>query len=160
MVTSCAAATVAVDDPNDYLQCDSGAPESGVLLARQRTMLWNRENCLGIAPGQQSTPLNIIYGVYDEELSLPAIYYGVCTQFNLDSEIYRNNRRGVTHEHILCMAMKIMWLRVVEGIHSMFQCVRQTDNIIRKMLEDRTFLDKCVDKNLAFLKSLPNSVQY
>lgn len=170
IVTSCVAANAAGDDPIEYLQCDSGAPESEVLLARQHTMLWNEENCLDIAPGQHSTPLNIIYDVYAEELSFPAIYYGTGRQFNLDvrvtpfmiatSEIRRSDRRGVTPEHILYMAMKIMRLRVVEGIYSMFRCIRQTGNITRKMLEGRTFLDECVDKNLAFLKSLPNSVQY
>ncbi|GFS37122.1 helitron_like_N domain-containing protein [Trichonephila inaurata madagascariensis] len=54
---------------------------------------------------------------------------------------------------------QILWLRVVEGIYSTFQCVPQTANITRKMLEQRTFIDECVDKNLAFLKYLPNSVQ-
>lgn len=108
--------------------------------------------------------------MYAEELSFPAIYYGIGRQFNLDvrvtpfmiatSEIRRSDRRGVTPEHILYMAMKIMRLRVVQGIYSMFRCMPQTANITRKMLEDRTFLDECVDKNLAFLKSVPNSVQY
>jgi hypothetical protein len=68
------------------------------------------------------------------------------------SEIRRSDRRGVTPEHILYMAMKIMRLRVTEGIYNLFLCVRQTANITRKMLEDRTFLNECIDKNRAFLK--------
>jgi hypothetical protein len=92
-------------------QCDSGEFESNVLIARQHTMLWNEEHCLDVASSQHSTPLNIIYDVYAEELTFPAINYGDGMQFNLDvrvtpfmmatSEIRRSNRRGVTPEHIL-----------------------------------------------------------
>lgn len=77
-----------------------------------------------------------------------------------NSEIRRTDRRGVTPEHILYMAMKILRLRVVDGIHNTFRCVRATENISRRMLEDREFLDQCVEKNLSFLKSIPNSAQY
>ncbi|GFR10147.1 helitron_like_N domain-containing protein [Trichonephila clavata] len=66
----------------------------------------------------------------------------------------RSSEYGVTEVH------KIMWLRVVEGMYTMFRCVPQTANIIRKMQEEHTFIDECVDKSLAFLKSLPNSGQY
>ncbi|GFU86287.1 helitron_like_N domain-containing protein [Trichonephila clavipes] len=57
------------------LQCDRRASALEVLLSRQHTMLWNEEHCLDIAPVQHSTPLNIIYDVYAEELSFPLIYY-------------------------------------------------------------------------------------
>lgn len=109
--TSCVTANATGDDPIEHLQCDDrSAPESDVLLARQHTMLWNEEHCLDIAPGQQSTPLNIIYDVYAEELSFPLIYYGTGRQFNSDvrvtpfmiatNEIRRSDRRGVTPEHV------------------------------------------------------------
>lgn len=58
------------------------------------------------------------------------------------------------------MAMKILHMQVVESIHSMFKCKRQTDNITHKMLENKTFVEECMDKNLAFLKLIPKSVQY
>jgi hypothetical protein len=51
-------------------------------------------------------------------------------------------------------------MRVVERIHNMCRCVRQTENITHKMLEDETFLEECMDKNLAFLKLIPNLIQY
>ncbi|GFV67106.1 uncharacterized protein TNCV_819151 [Trichonephila clavipes] len=45
------------------------APEYEVLLARQHTLLWNEEQCLDIALGDNSSPINIIYDVHGEELS-------------------------------------------------------------------------------------------
>ncbi|GFT51947.1 uncharacterized protein TNCV_1226601 [Trichonephila clavipes] len=146
------------------------APESEILLARQHTLLWNEEQCLDIAPGQNSSPINIIYDVHIEELSFPQIYYGVPRLFNLNvrvtpymmatSEIRRTDRRGATPDHVLYMAMKMLRIRVVEGIYNMFRCVKQTESITRKMLEDRNFMDECIDKNFVFLKSIPNSIQY
>ncbi|GFS84441.1 helitron_like_N domain-containing protein [Trichonephila clavipes] len=56
--------------------------------------------------------------------------------------------------------MDIMQLCLVEGIYNMFRCAPQTTNITRKMVEDHSYVDERVDKNLAFLISLPNSVQY
>ncbi|GFQ85328.1 hypothetical protein TNCT_452041 [Trichonephila clavata] len=61
--------------------------------------------------------------------------------------------------YIVIEVQKIMRLRFVEGIYRTVRCVLQTANNTRKMLEERTFVD-CVDKNFAFLKFLPNSVQY
>jgi hypothetical protein len=51
------------------------APESELIHARQHTMLWNEEHCL--APGQRRIPENIIYDTHAEELSFPAIHFGV-----------------------------------------------------------------------------------
>ncbi|GFX33850.1 ATP-dependent DNA helicase [Trichonephila clavipes] len=76
------------------------------------------------------------------------------------SEIRRTDRRGATPDHVLYMAMKMLRIRVVEGIYNMFRCVKQTESITRKMLEDRNFMDECIDKNFVFLKSIPNSIQY
>jgi hypothetical protein len=133
-------------------------------------MLWNKEHCLDIAPGQRSIPLNIIYDDYAEALSFPTICYGVGRQFKdsvsvtpymmVTSETRRSDRRGVTPQHILYMAMKILRLRVKEGVYNTFRCVRNTEGITRRMIEDRNFLEQCVERNLAFLKSIPNSVQY
>ncbi|GFS90931.1 helitron_like_N domain-containing protein [Trichonephila clavipes] len=165
-------------DMNDYiglqLQIESVdpdfAPESEILLARQHTLLWNKEQCLDIAPGQNSSPINIIYDVHGKELSFPQIYYGVPHQFDLNvrvtpymiatSEIRHTDRRDATPDQVLYMAMKMLRIRVVEGIYNMFRCVKQTESITRKMLEDRNFMDECIDKNFVFLKSIPNSIQY
>ncbi|GFX54822.1 ATP-dependent DNA helicase [Trichonephila clavipes] len=138
----------------------SGFVQSEILLARQHTLLWNEEQCLDIAPGQNSSPINIIYDVHGKELSFPQIYYGMPRQFNLNvrvtpymmatSEIRRTDRRGATPDHVLYMAMKMLRIRVVEGIYNMFSCVKQTESITRKMLEDRNFMDECIDKNFVF----------
>jgi hypothetical protein len=100
-------------------------PESEVINARQHTMLWNEEHCLDIAPGQHSTRLNFMYDTYAERLSFPSIYYGVPRQFKhgvtvtpymmANSETRRSDRRGLTPDHILYMAMKIMRLPSQRG---------------------------------------------
>lgn len=140
------------------------------LMARQQTLLWNEEHVLEIAPAQGKSPLNIISDEFAEELSFPQIYYGVGRMYNpnirvtpymiANSEIRRKDRRGVTPEHILYMAMKILRLKVVDGIRNSFRCVQETENICRRMIEDRKFLEDCVERNLAFLKSIPNSISY
>jgi hypothetical protein len=50
--------------------------------------------------------------------------------------------------------------RVSEGLYSTFKCVGETENITRSMIEDKEFLESCVEKSLLFLKSIPNSVHY
>jgi hypothetical protein len=44
------------------------------------------------------------------------------------------------------MAMKILRLRVVDGIYNTFRRVRENENITRRMLEDRQFMEECVKK--------------
>ncbi|GFU18529.1 uncharacterized protein TNCV_4175361 [Trichonephila clavipes] len=100
------------------------APESEILLARQHTLLWNEEQCLDIALGQNSSPINIIYDVHGEELSFPQIYYGVPRQFDLNvrvtpymmatSELRHTDLRGATPDHVPYMAMKMLRIRVVK----------------------------------------------
>ncbi|XP_058811059.1 uncharacterized protein LOC131675952 [Topomyia yanbarensis] len=75
------------------------------------------------------------------------------------SELRRRDRRGAKPQHLLYVAMKILRLRVSEGLQCTFKCMA-TANITRAMLSDKEFLEKCIDRNLSFLKSIPNSVQY
>jgi len=94
------------------------------------TFMWNEDKCLTIAPGQNKVPLNVIFNTYAEELSFPHIYFGGGRKFKTDthstpysvatSEIRRRDRRGVTPEHILYMAMKIMRLKVSGGMKHTF----------------------------------------
>jgi hypothetical protein len=58
------------------------------------------------------------------------------------------------------MVMKSLRLRVVDGIYNKSRRVRENENFTRRMLQDRQFMEECVKKKLAFLKSIPNSVQY
>jgi hypothetical protein len=108
-------------------------------------MPWNEEHCLDIAPGQRSIPLKIIY-VYADELSFPSIYYGVGRQFRdsvsvtpyvmATSETRRCDRRGVTPQHILYVAMKILRLPLKDCVNNTFCCVRNTEGITMRMIED------------------------
>ncbi|GBM28100.1 hypothetical protein AVEN_176596-1 [Araneus ventricosus] len=49
-------------------------------------------------------------------------------------------------------------MRIVDDIRSLFRCVRNMENVTRKEIEDPAFINECVEKNFAFLKSLPNSL--
>lgn len=174
-------ANLAAIDSADPLDASSGASASvelevidrandvELLIGQQHTLLWDEDKCLEIAPGQNRIPLSIIYDVHAEELSHPDIYLGHPRTFNPDvrvtpfmmatSEIRRRDRRGAKPEHTLYMAMKIMRLRVSDGLKNTFKCMG-TANITRAQLKDREFLESCIERNLSFLKSIPNSVQY
>jgi hypothetical protein len=76
------------------------------------------------------------------------------------NEIRRSGRRGVIPQHVLYMTMKIMRLRVSECLYSTFKCIGETEKITRKMIKDKEFLETGLEKNLSFLKSIPNSVHY
>ena len=74
--------------------------------------------------------------------------------------IRRRDRRGVTPEHILYMAMKNLRFRVRDGIQNLYRCLRTTENITRENIENREFVERLIDANQAFLKTIPNSAQY
>lgn len=143
--------------------------ETELLLGQQETLLWNEDKCLEIAPAQNKVPLSIIYDEHAEELAYPSIYFGHPRKFKSDirvtyfmiasSETRRRDRRGAKPQHLLYMAMKLLRLRVSEGLHCTFKCMG-TANITRANLSDREFMEQCIDRNLSFLKSIPNSVQY
>ena len=162
-------ALVKATEQHDLEELDVGN-ENEMLLAQQQTVLWNEDQYLCIAPGQHSSPLSIIYDEHAEELSFPAIYYGVPREFKLGirvtpfmiatSEIRRSDRRGATPEHLLYMAVKIMRLRVCRGIFLTYRQSADLEKITREMLQDKRFVEQCVERNFAFLKSIPNSVHY
>ena len=156
---------------NDLIEnLDLNSNANDLLMAKQHTVVWNENYCLSIAPGQFKVPLNLIYDKNAEELSFPGIYLGEPRKFRQDlkispftiatSEIRRKDRRSACYQKILYMALKIMRIRMVEGIKASFRSVEFTKNVTRKMLEDPTFLDEALKKNFAFMKSLPNSVQF
>ncbi|XP_063235885.1 uncharacterized protein LOC134538481 isoform X2 [Bacillus rossius redtenbacheri] len=160
------------DNPSNRIENISAenTPESEILASRQHTMMWNEEDGLYIAPGHRAKYLNIIYDRHAEELSFPSIYFGEPRRFNMGvsvspymiatSEIRRRDRRGATPQKILYVALKILRLRMVDGIYSTFRNVSVTENVTRRMLEDPEFLKEYVIQNLAFMKTMPNSVQY
>ena len=144
--------------------------ESELIYAQQQTMFWDEDRCLEIAPGQSSIPLSLLFDEYAEELSFPQIYLGVgrcikegvratpCT--HCMSEIRRADRRGAAPHHILYQATKMMRFRVRDGIQNMFRCLKNTERITREMTEDRKFVERMIDTNKVFLKTIPNSIQY
>ncbi|GFW64250.1 ATP-dependent DNA helicase [Trichonephila clavipes] len=91
------------------------------LTAQQQTLLWNEEKYLCIAPGKANVPRSLLFDEHAEELSFPAIYLGHFRNFRegvrvtpfmiATSELRHVDRRGVTPQHLLHMAMKIMRLR-------------------------------------------------
>lgn len=91
-------------------------------------------------------------------LSFPTTYLGrprvksnvrVTPFMMATSELRRRGRRGVKPQHLIYMAMKILRLRVTEGLHSTFKCMG-TANITRGMLNDKEFVEMSVERNLSF----------
>ncbi|CAH0404007.1 unnamed protein product [Chilo suppressalis] len=152
------------DDPSNRIENISAedTPESEILASRQHTMMWNEEF--------QATPLNNIDDRHAEELSFPSIYFGEPRRFNrrvlvtpymvAASEIRRSDRRGATPQKILYVAMKILRLRLVDEINSTFRNVSVTENVTQRMFKRTEFLKEHAIQNLAFMKTVPNSVQY
>lgn len=131
--------------------------------------MWSEDKYLELAPGMNKHHLSLLFDEHAEELSFPSIYLGEPRKFTIDgvtpymmstSEIRRSDRRGVKSEHVLYMAMKVMRMRLTE---SMFCTFKNSDNLkklTREDIEDKQFMDSMIERNLAFLKSIPNSVQY
>lgn len=111
----------------------------------------------------------MLYDQYAEELSFTKIYLGYprifkkgvsVTPFMIaTSEIRRRDRRGVTPQHVLYMAMKILRIRVIEGLYFTFRSSDMAHTTTR-MIEDKSFIESCINTNLSFMKSIPNSAQY
>lgn len=156
-------------DPEIDLDFVDAGDDGASLMAQQQTLNWNEDKCLEIAPAQNRRPLSFLFDKHAEELSFPDIYYGHAREINpainvtpfmlATSEIRRRDRRGAKPEHILYMAMKIMVFRVHHGTESKFKCTG-TANITRAMLNDPVFMETCIERNLSFLKTIPNSMQY
>ncbi|KAH7954950.1 hypothetical protein HPB49_023194 [Dermacentor silvarum] len=102
-----------------------------------------------VAPGENVRPLSLYVHTHGEELSYPTIW---ATPFVVSSsEIRRTDRRGVTPEHVLYMAVKVMWFNVHDTTMT-FRTNSFTDSITREQLEKggQQFLDD-LGKPHAFL---------
>ncbi|CAH0586945.1 unnamed protein product [Chrysodeixis includens] len=143
--------------------------ESRILSARKQTMIWNEEKYLDIASGRKPKSQKIRDNHF-EELSFPSIYYGEPREYNRNvkvtpsmiasSEIRRADRRGASPQKLLYVAMKLLRIQAVDKIYNTFKCVPFTENISRRKLEDKKYIEKCLKKNVSFLKSVPNTKQY
>lgn len=145
-------------------------PVEDSLTAQQQTLLWNEEQYLRIAPGEDNVPQSLLFDEHAEELSFPAIYLGQFRNFRdgvkvtpfmmASSELRRSDRRAVTPYHLLYMAMKIMRMRVRDSLTVAFKHVGKDTKITRKQIEHNQYIHNCIETNLAFLRAIPNSTWY
>jgi hypothetical protein len=141
-----------------------------LLVGQQQTLMWSEEKYLCLAPGMNQKAVSILYDEHAEELSFPTIYLGQPRVFNdkikvtpymmATSEIRRRDRRGVTPEHILYMAAKMMRYHIADNMHLTFRTKKATEGLTREMIEDRELMERTIERNFAFLKTIPNSTLY
>ena len=139
-----------------------------MLLSKKHTMFWDDDMYLDLAPGMNEKPVSLLWGENAQELSFPSIYLGetrkckgaVTLDMIASSEIRRRDRRVVKPEHVLYMEMKIMRIRLHEGLHLTFPNQGDAAKLKRNDVEEKTFIEKRVEYNFAFTKSIPNSPQY
>ncbi|EEC16187.1 hypothetical protein IscW_ISCW012411 [Ixodes scapularis] len=151
---------IALNAMSHTMVCDEGA---------QRGLL-DVTHSVHVAPGEDKTPISLLFDEYAEELLFPQIYLAAprkitgprSTPFTkASSEIRRTDRRGVCPEHVLYMAMKVMRYNVSQKTMT-FRTNSITNKIIRKQLETAgtAFMDEVVNRDLAFISGIPYTVQY
>ena len=138
--------------------------------AQQQTLLWNEDRFLHLAPGEKSVPLSLLFDEHAEELSFPTIYGAqfrtykegitVTPFMQATSEIRRTDQRGIDPQHLLYVAAKIMRQRVSSCLGVAFKHVGHDTNITKKDVQSEDFIHNCLERNLAFLRSVPNSAWY
>ncbi|CAF4915856.1 unnamed protein product [Pieris macdunnoughi] len=153
------------DGDNDILE---QIPIEESLIAQQQTLMWNDDMYLRIASGEGDAPRSFLFDEHAEELSFPQIYLGQFREFRdavtpfmmATSELRRSDRRGVTPQHLLYMAMKIMRIRIKDSLHISFKHVGQGIAITKEQIQSDDYIHGCIETNLAFLRSIPNSAYY
>lgn len=88
-----------------------------------------------------SVPISLLFDEHAEELSFPQIYLGQFRHFReglsvtpfmmATSELRRSDRRGVTPQHLLYMAMKIMRLRIKQSLSIAFKHVGKVLKLLK-----------------------------
>lgn len=156
------------NEENNEITEDVSMDES--LIAQQQTLMWNDDMYLRLAPGEKNVPVSLLFDEHAEELSFPQIYLGEFRNFRegvsvtpfmmATSELRRSDRRGVTPHHLLYMAMKIMRLRVRDSLTVAFKHVGKDTNITKEQIQSENYIQGCIESNLAFLRSIPNSTYY
>lgn len=69
------------------------------------------------------------------------------------SESGRFDGKGVDHEHVFVVVMKIHGLEIPSSFENMFLCIRSTENMTRSTLEHRDFEERSMDSQYALTKS-------
>jgi hypothetical protein len=140
-----------------------------LLLSKQQTLMWSEDKYLELALDMNKHHLSLLFDEHAEELLFPSIYlgkprkstiYGITPYIMSTSKIRRSDHRGVKPEHFLCMAMKVMRMQLTESMFCTFQNNDNLKKLTRENVEDKQFIDSMIECNLAFLKSIPNSVRY
>lgn len=83
---------------------------------------------------------------------VPATSYTLCISATLWTD-----RRGVTRQRVM-NAMRLLCMRVKDEIYNTFRYIPITENITKRMIEDSEYVERLEDMNLAFLKTILNSV--
>lgn len=63
-------------------------------------------------------------------------------------------------QHLLNVAMKILRLRTRDSLSVAFKFIGKNTAFTKAQIESTRFLNGCLESNLAFLKSIPNSTYY
>ncbi|KAL3206052.1 hypothetical protein MRX96_040437 [Rhipicephalus microplus] len=156
--------------PRALLMRDYGERSGELDDATAADKLIDQSHSLHLALGENRVPLALFMDAYAEELAFPTIYKGVprkiigprSTPFVMaSSEIRRTDRPGATPEHVLYMAANVMRYNVAES-NTMFRTKETIGSITREQLESggKKFLEEVLDRDLAFMRGVPNTVQY
>ncbi|XP_063984843.1 uncharacterized protein LOC135166507 [Diachasmimorpha longicaudata] len=139
-------------------------------ISQQQTLLWSVDRDLHEAPSDGNTPHNTFLDDHAEELSFPEIYCGQIRTFHdgfratpfsiVSSELRRADRRGVTPQHLLYMAMKIMKMRVSDAISATSKIIGTDWATVKQQMLSEEYINQSLDSNLAFLRCIPNSTWY
>lgn len=76
------------------------------------------------------------------------------------SELRRSDRRGTTPQHLLYVAMKILRMRTRDSLSVAFKFIGKNTTLTKEQIESSHFINECLESNLAFLRSIPNSTYY
>lgn len=115
-----------------------------------------------------NAPKSLLFDEHAEELSFLQIYLGQFREFRhavtpfmmATSELRRSDRRGVTPQHLLYMAMKIMRIRIKDSLNIAFKHVGQCIATTKEQIQSDDYIHGCIETNLACLRSIPNPSYY
>lgn len=140
------------------------------LIAQQQTLMLNEDRFFHIAPGENKTPISLLFNKYAEELLFPAIYLGQFCVFRDDitvtpfmmatSELRRSDKRGVAPYKVLYTAMKIWRIKVCDDSKIGFKHIGTENNIFKEQVLSEDYINTCLESDLAFMKPIPNSAAY
>lgn len=156
-----------LEDPLEYVAARDAVAQTVLLdeATLAADLLQQYSHFLALAPGEGKTPISLFDDNFAEELSFPQIYLGEPRKVNskpfqkATSEIRRKDRRGAAPAHVLYMAAKVMRFNVVDQTVT-FRTNASTDAITRQQLEYGDFVKDAIDRDLAFMRGIPNTVMY